>query len=105
MAESENTTIEMLRGELNKLSSQVENIVKSIENKKGVDVSELVDKLTKEISGLRANASDRAHQLYDAGQAGIEEVGSHVRNNPLASILIAFGAGCIMSCLIRHLSK
>lgn len=103
MAESE--TLESLRGELGKLSAQVENIVKTLESKKNVDAADLVDKLSREIANLKAGASDRAQQLYSAGKDGVEEMGEHVRQNPLTSILVAFGAGCVISCLLRHLGK
>lgn len=98
-------TMNELRDELNKLRTQLSDMVKSMENKKGAEVSEVLDRLSKEVSSLRAQAGERAQKLYDAGQAGVEEVGEHVRQNPLASLLVAFGAGCILSCLIRHLSK
>lgn len=106
MADSnETTTVEALRGELDKLSGQIGNIIKSIEDKKSAEASDLVDKLTRELAALRSGASDKAQKLYDAGQAGVEEVGEHIRRNPLSSLLIAFGAGCVLSCLLRHLSK
>lgn len=102
-ADQDQTTMDMLRAELNKLSGQVENIVKTFEGKKSEVNSDILEKLTKEIEQLRAGASNRASQLYNAGQAGLEEVGDQVRQNPLLSLAIAFGAGCIISCMMRHL--
>lgn len=101
----QNSAMDAVRGELNKLAAQVENIVKSMEGKKASESSELLDKLTKELASLRQAAGERAQRAYDAGQMGVEEVGEHVRRNPVTSLLIAFGAGCVMSCLIRHLSR
>lgn len=104
MAETNNqNTVDELRAELNKLSSQIESIVKNVESRKNDVASELVDKLTRELDNIRSRASYQAHKLYDASQSGMDEVGEQVRRNPLTSLLVAFGAGCVISCLFRHL--
>lgn len=104
MAENqEQGTLENLRAELSKLRSQLENIVKSADSKKTEVSEDLIDKLTRELENIRHSAKSGANKIYDAGQTGYEEVGQHVRNNPVSSLLIAFGAGCIISCLLRRL--
>lgn len=97
------SALDNLKAELSSLSSQVANMVKSFEKKNSPETNEMFDKISKELASLRALAGDRAHKVYEAGQSGMEEVGEHVRRNPLASLLIAFGAGCVISCIFRHL--
>lgn len=103
MAESQESTLDSLRAELSKLRSQLEGIVKNADSKKSEVAEDLIDRLTRELSSLRQTAEARAHKIYDAGLNGADEVGEHVRNNPLSSLLIAFGAGCVISCLLRRL--
>lgn len=103
MADTNESTIDALREELKNLRGQIENIVKTADEKKSEIGSDLVDKLSKELEKLRKNASDQAHRLYNAGQDGLGEVEDTVRKNPLVSLAVAFGAGCVLSCLFRHL--
>lgn len=98
-----NSTVDTLKNELDKLRTQIEGMVKNFETTKGEKASDLVDKLSAELEKLKSGAKNQAGRLYDAGQDGVEELGEHVRKNPLLSLAIAFGAGCIISCLFRHL--
>lgn len=104
MAENENqSTMDSLRQELGSLRSQIENMAKSVEEKRRELTSDMAEKIAREIDNARKKASERAHQLREAGTSGLNEVESQVRQNPLISILIAFGLGWIVSCMIRHL--
>lgn len=104
MAENENqSTMESFRQELGSLRSQIENMAKSIEEKRRELTSDMAEKIAREVEHARRKASERAHQVREAGASGLNEVESQVRQNPLISILIAFGLGWIVSCLIRHL--
>ncbi|MDE5832645.1 MAG: hypothetical protein K2H64_06625 [Desulfovibrio sp.] len=105
MAEQTQTTFDSLREELGKLAAQVQNFVSSQEHKKSDESREMMDKLMKEVSGLKQTVSEQAQRVYSAGQSGVEEVGEYARRNPVTSLLIAFGAGCVFSCLLRHLTK
>lgn len=99
----EENTMDSLRAEITNLRSQLEDMVKTAESKRSEVSHEVIEKLTKELENLRKNAGEHAHKIYNAGQAGLDEVGEHVRRSPLTSLAIAFGAGCVISCLIRHL--
>lgn len=103
MSNTNENAIDAMREELQNLRGQIENIVKTAEDKKSEIGSDLVEKLSNELEKLRKNAGDQAHRLYNAGQAGFGEVEETVRKNPLASLAVAFGAGCILSCLFRQL--
>lgn len=105
MAENNNasSTVDNLREELSARFAQLEDLLKSV-NSKGQDAtSDLAARIAQELENCRHKAAQRAGQLRDYGQAGMEEVGEHVRQNPLASIAIAFGAGYLLSCLFRRL--
>lgn len=104
MAETENiSNMESLKSELNSLKSQLEDLLKTA-NSKGHSISDdLASHIIREWGEYKNKAGAQADRLYHAGQAGMEEVGNHVRQNPLASVLIAFGAGYLLSCLFRNL--
>lgn len=95
--------LEALRDDLSKLRQQMENLVKNFEEKKGDVANDIISKLSGELEHYRDMASSSARKMYDAGQNGLEEVGEQIRNNPLASLAIAFGAGCVISCLFRRM--
>lgn len=102
---TQNSALDTLREELSKLAAQVQNFVSSQEGKKGDESKELLDKVLKEMSSLKQTVSEQAQRVYSAGQSGAEEIGEQVRRNPVKSLLIAFGAGCVMSCVLRHLFR
>lgn len=97
------TQVDNLRKEINNLRSQIENIVKSADEKGRDLTSDMARKIARELEHCRHKASERAAHIRDFSRAEMNEVGEHVRANPLASLLIAFGAGCVISCLFRHL--
>lgn len=103
MAENNEHNIDALRSELNSLRNQLEGMVKNLETKHHEVCGEVHAKIADELEHYRKLANKHAQKVYDAGQAGIEEVGSHVRENPLASLLIAFGVGCVVSSLLRQM--
>lgn len=104
MADNENQwTIENMREELKKLRAQMESAVKDFEAKRHDLTADMAEKIAREVEHARRKATERAHQLREAGEHGLGEVETQVRKNPLASLLIAFGLGWVLSCLIRHL--
>lgn len=103
MADSNASELDALKAEFLNLRKQIEGIIKNAEGKKTEVSNEVLEKLGKELEELRKNAGAHAHKLYAAGQNGLDEVEEHVRHNPLLSLAIAFGAGCVISCLVRHL--
>lgn len=102
MAENNEESMDTLRNELNTLRDQVETLVKSLGDSGSAASSDLVAKLEKELEHYRKLAADKMHKVYEAGSAGIENMGEHVRKNPLACLAVAFGAGCVLSWLFRQ---
>lgn len=101
MADTNTATIENLRAELDAMRAQMEKVLKSYEGK-GKDAAEdMAHRIAREIEHYRNSAMQRAGQLRDAGQAGLDEVGEQVRRNPLLSLGVAFGVGVVVSALLR----
>lgn len=99
------SAMDTMRAELSSIKEQIQKLFNNFESRKSDELSSLVDKLSKEIAQLREGANTKAQQLYDAGHAGLDEVGEHVRKNPMSSLLVAFGAGCVLSWLLRQIGK
>jgi len=63
-----------------------------------------VDHASQQAEQLLGQLSDRANELYDTvseqGTQSIEAVSEQVRARPIASLLLAFGAGFIASRMI-----
>lgn len=102
-SQSQADNLRNLRDELNNLRAQVENFVKNVDEKGRDAASDVARKIAREIERCRHKAERRAEDLREAGQAGLNDAANAVRQNPLLSLVIAFGVGCVVSCLFRHL--
>lgn len=98
----ENSYAENMREQLGKLGKELEEVLKQAREKKDAVSSEVIEKLTKQIENLRQNAGAQAQAIYHAGQTGVVETEKFVRQNPLLSMGIAFGAGCLLGCLLKR---
>ena len=103
MADNHDHTVEELRKELNAMREQMDSLLETLKEKKDEVSGEVSSRLARELAHYRKFAHEHAQKVYDAGSAGMDEVSDQVRKNPMASLLIAFGAGCFLSCLFRHL--
>ena len=103
MADNHEHTVEELRKELNSVREQMDSLLETLRDRKDELGGELSSRLSRELAHYRHLAQDQARKLQDAGNAGMEEVSDQVRRNPMMSLLIAFGAGCVFSCLFRNL--
>ena len=96
-------TVEELKQELNSMREQMDSLLETLKGRKDELGGELSSRLSRELEHYRHLAHDQARKLHDAGSAGMEEVSAQVRRNPMMSLLIAFGAGCVFSCLFRNM--
>lgn len=103
MADNENQFTENLRAEMGKLRSQMEELLKNAEAKRHELTDEMAHKIAHEVERARHIAAERTQKLREVGQTGLDEVEIQVRQNPLASVLIAFGLGWLISCLFRRM--
>lgn len=97
------SSIDALRAELESMREQIKSLAQPIGNKVHETAEELGSKLSKDIEHYRHLAAARAAQLRDLGQTGLEDVGEQVRRNPVASLLVAFGVGCLVTSIFRSL--
>lgn len=91
-----------MQQELGNLRKQLENLLKHAQEKKDAVSSEVLEKLSRQIENLRQNASAHMQTIYNAGQSGVTETEKLVRQHPLLSLGIAFGAGCVLACLLKR---
>ena len=103
MAAKDENTLDSLKEELQSLQKQFSELAKSFKDAGVEKSSELTAKLEKELEKYQKRAWEKVQKAYDAGSAGVEEVSERVRQNPLGSVLIAFGAGYVLSKILRHM--
>lgn len=104
MADNDNQSMmDSMREEFKSLRAQVEDLLKTANEKRHDLTDDMAEKIARELEKTRKKAGERAEQLRHAGQHGLGEVEAQVRQNPLVSLLIAFGLGWVVSCIIRHL--
>lgn len=93
---------ENLQKEFGTLRAQLQELLQHAQEKKDEVSSDMISKLSSHVENLRAHANEHMHQIYNASQTGLNETEKFVRTNPLLSVGIAFGAGCLLSLLLRR---
>lgn len=93
------STMDTIREEISRLYTRLETIAKNIDDKRHEVTADMAQKIARELDKAR----EKAHHLKHAGEMRINEVEDRVRQSPLISLGIAFGAGWLLSCLFRHL--
>ncbi|MEZ5451400.1 MAG: hypothetical protein R3E93_01090 [Thiothrix sp.] len=106
MATAKTTESELdLRAEFDALRKQVSEVLGELQSKGKATSSRLADKLEAEASRYQEQAGEKLQDALDAGNAGLNEVGDQIRRNPVASLLVAFGAGYLLSRLLGSADK
>lgn len=101
MATSKTTGSDLdLRDEFEALRAQVTDLLEILQDKGQEKSAKLADKLGAELNHYQEKAGKAAQDAYEAGNAGLDEIGARIRRNPLASLAIAFGAGYVLSKLL-----
>ena len=99
MAEvSEN--ISGVQEEMRRLRDEVADMAKNLGQKNREAMDSIGRKLSEEFQRYRD--SDEAQKLIDAGEAGLARLCEQVRKRPVSSMLVAFGAGAVLACLLRR---
>lgn len=94
MQHSKTTETEIdFRAEFDTLRDQVNELLKSLKNKTEATASSLGENIESKMEHYQDQAGQKLHDAYAAGNAGLNDVGEHIRKNPVASMLIAFGVG------------
>ena len=103
MADAHEQTVEELRRELDAMREQMKALYQTLKDKKDELGGEASSRLAEELEHYRRVAHERVGKVYEAGSEGMEEMCEKVRRNPMTSLLVAFGAGCVISCLFSRL--
>jgi ElaB/YqjD/DUF883 family membrane-anchored ribosome-binding protein len=91
---------EDMREEFDALRKDVSEIMALLKDKGSAYKDELSEQIEEKFEDYQARARQGAEEVYEKGSEGLEEVGSRIRQHPLASLAIAFGAGYIISKLM-----
>lgn len=88
-----NKTNKELQADLDQLKQEFGDLMSVIQNS-AKDKSNLVEETLK---NGQATVQETMSQAYELGTENMKTVESKVKQNPLASVLIAFGTGYILS--------
>lgn len=88
-AEAETAVETGFREEFDTLRTQVSDLLQSLKSK----AEATSDNLESTVGRYQDKAGQKLHDVYEAGNTGINDVSDHIRKNPVASVLIAFGVG------------
>lgn len=81
------------REEFDALRTQVNDLLQSLKSKTEATSDTLVKNVESKVEHYQDQAGQKLHDVYEAGNAGLNDVSEHIRKNPVASMLIAFGVG------------
>lgn len=86
-----------LREEFNELRAQVNDLVQALKSKTEEKAGKLNKKLESEFEDIQDKAGEKLHEVYEAGDASLNELNDHIRKNPVSSLAIAFVIGYAIS--------
>lgn len=100
MSTNSTETLDTLREELLALRKQVESLAQTAKEKTqkqapAANPEETFEKYQK-------LAAENLQRALDAGGSGLESVNERIRQNPLGSLLLAFGVGYVLSLVFRQ---
>ncbi|MGB3917740.1 MAG: hypothetical protein WBL07_09895 [Thiothrix litoralis] len=106
MATAKSTESDLdLREEFDTLRKQVTELLSELQSKGKDKSAKLADKLEAELGNYQDKAGQKLQDAYDTSSASLNEVGEQIRRSPVASLLVAFGAGYVLSRLLGSDSK
>jgi ElaB/YqjD/DUF883 family membrane-anchored ribosome-binding protein len=86
-----------LRKEFDELKKQVASMTELLKKKGEQESSHMKDNIKENFENYREKAKEHLHHAQEVGTEGIEKVSGKVKANPFASLLVAFGAGYLIS--------
>lgn len=95
-----NQAAEDLRDDFDALRKEVAEMMKLLKDKGSHYAEDLSEQVEEKFADYQKKAQQGAETIYEKGNEGLEEVGSRVRKNPVASLAIAFGVGYVISKLM-----
>lgn len=82
--------VETLRKDMNEMMELLKSSGSDIKD-------ELSDALEEKFAKYQTKTQNSVADLYEKGGEGLDDIGQKIKDNPLASLAIAFGAGYILS--------
>jgi ElaB/YqjD/DUF883 family membrane-anchored ribosome-binding protein len=92
-----NDTETELKKEFEELKKQVATMTELLTTKGEQEKSDIKHTIKENISEYSAKAKEHLAHAQELGSEGIEKVSTKVKQNPYASLLVAFGAGYLIS--------
>ena len=93
-------TAEELREEFEALRNEVTEVLSMLKEQGKEGAEKITDKVEAELEEYKEKAREGLEAAYEQGGEGLEEIGERIRKNPVASLLIAFGAGYVISKIL-----
>ena len=94
--------VDVLKEEIQALRKQMESLAKAVEKNASGRAEAMTEGLQDEIDKYQKLAADKLQKALDSGSDGIENISERIRQNPLGSLLLAFGAGYVISRIFRQ---
>ena len=94
--------IDALKEELQTLRKQMESLAKSLEKDASGRAATVAADLEDQFEKYQKIAAEKLQKALNAGNDGVENVSERIRQNPLGSLLLAFGAGYVISRIFRQ---
>jgi len=91
-----------LRKEFAELKEQVVSMTQLLKQKGEQETINMKQNIKENYENVKEKAIEHLHHAQEVGHEGIETVSSKVKENPFASLLIAFGAGYLISKSLKN---
>ncbi len=96
-----NSTEKELREEFDDLKAQVTSLTELLKQKAEEENASIKSSIKDNFDAYSEKAKEQFSHAKELGTEGVEKVGGKVKENPFASLLIAFGAGYLISKSIK----
>ncbi len=99
---STKTNDDDLQKEFEELKSQFSELMQVLKNNSEETSDDLKQKLQHEFKDYQEKAEKKLSDIQELGTESLEEVSERIRRNPVSSLLLAFGAGYILSKILKN---
>ncbi len=94
--------IDALKDELQTLRKQMESLAKAVEKDASGRAASMAADLEDQFDKYQNLAAEKLQKALNASSDGVENISERIRQNPLGSLLLAFGAGYVISRIFRQ---
>lgn len=91
-----------LKNEVASLRKEFSEMMAAIKDKSGAYTEDLAGDMTEKLAVYQQKAKEGAEAAYEKGSEGVDVINSQVRQNPVVSLVVAFGAGYLISKLFSN---